>query len=200
MARRAIDNRDELGPALIDAAEEMIRRGGARLLTARALAKQLQVSVGTVYNVHGSMDELVEKVNARTLARLQSEIAKIEIGKGSVSDVLEEFAVRYMDYVQANRNLWGVLFEGKLAENAPANQVRIDRLFGFLERALEPVAPDPEVRAKSARVLWASVHGLMQMAFTGRLQVLKIDDVQEVVRHAIACHLAGLETQARRSA
>jgi AcrR family transcriptional regulator len=197
MARRAIDNRDELGPALIVAAEEMIRSGGVESLKARALAQKLAVSVGTVYNVHGSMDELVEKVNARTLARLQAEVAKIEIGKGSVAEVLEEFAVRYMDYVRDNRNLWELLFEGKLAESAQANQVRIDRLFGFLEKALEPVAPDPEVRAKSARVLWASVHGLTQMAFTGRLQVLKIDDVQAIVRHAIACHLAGLEAQAR---
>ncbi len=194
MARRAIENRDELGSALIDEAQSVIEQHGADALTARGLAKALNISVGTVYNVHGSMDDLVEQVNARTLARLQQDIAEIDLSAGSVSDVLEEFATRYMDYVQRNRNLWAVLFEGKLAESAQANQVRIDRLFGFLEQALEPVAPDPAVRAKSARVLWASVHGLMQMAFTGRLQVLKIDDVQSVVRHAIACHLAGLET------
>ena len=197
MARRAIENRDELGAALIDEAEAVIEKHSADALTARGLAKALNISVGTVYNVHTSMDELAEKVNARTLARLQAVIAEIDIGKDSVAAVLEEFALRYMEYVQDNRNLWSMLFEGKVAENALDSQVRIDRLFGFLEKALEPVAPDAEVRAKSARVLWASVHGLMQMAFTGRLQVLKIGDVQDMVRHAIACHLAGLEAGAR---
>lgn len=197
MARRSIENRDELGAALIAQAEAVIGKHGAGALTARGLAKALNISVGTVYNVHTSMDVLAEKVNARTLARLQAQIAEIDITGGSVGDVLEEFAVRYMNYVQDNRNLWSMLFEGRLDESAMPNQVRIDRLFGFLERALEPVAPDPEVRVKSARVLWASVHGLMQMAFTGRLQVLKIDDVQEVVRHAIACHLTGLQASSR---
>ena len=195
MARRAIDNRDELGAALIDAAEAMIRRDGVAAVTARGLAGQLGVSVGTVYNVHGSMDALIEKVNARTLMRLEEEISGIDLRQGSVEDVLIEFANRYMSYVQKNLNLWSVLFEGQLSDSNNANQVRIDRLFGFLESALEPLAPDAATRAKSARVLWASVHGILQMAFTGRLQLLKIDDVQTIVRHAIGCHLAGLVAQ-----
>ncbi|MGI9463032.1 MAG: TetR/AcrR family transcriptional regulator [Aestuariivirgaceae bacterium] len=192
MARRAIDNREELDAAMIEAAQAMIRKDGAASLTARSIARQLGVSVGTVYNVHGSMDGLIEAVNARTLARLEREIAAIDVGQGSVEDVLVAFAERYMTYVQNNLNLWSVLFEGQLSDAANVNQVRIDRLFGFLEKALEPVAHDAEIRARSARVLWASVHGILQMAFTCRLQLLKIDDVKAVVRHAIACHLAGL--------
>ena len=192
MARRAIDNRDELGTALLVAAEETIRRHGAVSLTARSLAKQLGVSVGTVYNVHGSMDELVEAVNARTLMRLEQEMASIDTEKSDVEEVLVEFAERYMAYVQDNLNLWSVLFKGEVSDVNDFNQVRIDRLFGFLETALEPVAPNADTRAKSARVLWASVHGILQMAFTGRLQLLKIDDVKDIVRHAIKCHLAGI--------
>lgn len=192
MARRAIDKRDELGAALIDAAEATIRRDGAGALTARGLAGQFGISVGTIYNVHGSMDELLEQVNARTLLRLEKQIAEIDLARGNVEDVLNEFARGYMDYVQDNLNLWSMLFEGQLGDGKSVNQVRIDRLFGFLERALEPVAPDAEIRARSARVLWASVHGILQMAFTGRLRILKIDDVDGIVRHAIHCHLAGL--------
>ncbi len=180
---------------MIDAAQTMICTNGANSLTARSIAKQLGVSVGTVYNVHGSMDGLIEAVNARTLARLEREIAAIELQQGSVEDVLVEFAERYMTYVQNNLNLWSMMFEGQLSDSANVNQVRIDRLFGFLEKALEPVADDANTRAKSARVLWASVHGILQMAFTGRLQLLKIDDVKGIVRHAIKCHLAGLKEQ-----
>jgi AcrR family transcriptional regulator len=192
MARRAIDNREELGAALIDAAEATIRRDGPGALTARGLAGQFGISVGTIYNVHGSMDQLIEQVNARTLLRLEQQISEIDLGRGSVEDVLVEFARRYMAYVQDNLKLWSMLFEGQLGGEGTVNQVRIDRLFGFLERALAPVAPDAQTRAKSARVLWASVHGILQMAFTGRLQLLKIDDVDSIVRHAIHCHLAGL--------
>lgn len=192
MARRAIDNREDLGAAMVEAAEATIRRDGGAALKARGLAKQLGVSVGTVYNVHGSMDELVEKVNARTLARLEAEITDIDAGQGSVEDVLLEFARRYMAYVQANLNLWSVLFEGQLNDAASVNQVRIDRLFGILERVLEPVAGDAATREKSARVLWASVHGILQMAFTGRLKLLKIGDVEAAIGHAVRCHLAGM--------
>ena len=192
MARRAIENRDELDAAIIEAAEGTIRRAGAASLTARGLASQLGVSVGTIYNVHGSMDELIEKVNSRTLDRLGQEIGSIDLGQGSVEDVLLTFAKRYTDYVQSNLNLWSILFEGELTEAANINQARIDRLFAILEKALEPAAPNPEIRTRSARVLWASVHGILQMAFTGRLQLLKIDDVEAAIRHAVRCHLAGL--------
>ena len=192
MARRAIDNRDELDAAIIEAAEATIRRKGAASLTARGLATQLSVSVGTIYNVHGSMDELIEKVNSRTLDRLGHEISTIDLEQGSVEDVLLTFAQRYTTYVQNNLNLWTILFEGQLTEAANINQARIDRLFAILEKALERAAPDPEVRVRSARVLWASVHGILQMAFTGRLQLLKIDDVDAAIRHAVRCHLAGL--------
>ena len=146
MARRAIDNREELDAAMIEAAEATIRRDGGAALTARGLAQQLGVSVGTVYNVHGSMDELIEKVNTRTLMRLEAEISSIDAGGASVEQVLLEFARRYTAYVQANLNLWSVLFEGQLNDAASVNQVRIDRLFGILERALEPVEADAETR------------------------------------------------------
>ena len=195
LARRAIENRDELEAAFIEAAEATIRREGIAALTARGLATQLGVSVGTVYNVHGSMDELIEKVNSRTLGRLEDEIAAIDLHDGTVEEVLLNFAQRYTAYVQGNLNLWSVLFEGQLSDVASVNQGRIDRLFGILEKALEPVTQDPEVRVRSARVLWASVHGILQMAFTGRLKLLKIDDVEEAIGHAVRCHLAGLSTQ-----
>ncbi len=194
MARRAIENREDLGEALIQAAEATIRRDGYSALTARRLARDLGISVGTVYNVHGSMDQLIEAVNARTLSGLERRIAAIDLQKGGVEDILVEFATRYMNYVQDNLNLWSVLFDGQLSPSAELNQATIDRLFGFLEQALAPVAPDEETRARSARVLWASVHGILQMAYTGRLQLLKIDDVQAVVRHAIRCHLGGLKS------
>jgi AcrR family transcriptional regulator len=192
MARRTIDNRDELDKALINAAEETIRRDGPGALTARGLAKQLGVSVGTVYNVHGSMDGLIARVNARTLSGLEREIALIDLGKGSVEDTLMEFARRYRNYVRENLNLWAVLFEGQLHQSESVNQPLIDRLFGFLERALEPVIADAHERSMSARVLWASVHGILQMAFTGRHRLLKIDDVDDIIRRAVTCHLAGL--------
>ena len=138
MARRAIENRDELEAAFIEAAEATIRREGIAALTARGLANQLGVSVGTVYNVHGSMDELIEKVNSRTLDRLEDEISAIDLQNGTVEDVLLSFARRYTAYVQGNLNLWAVLFEGQLSDAVSVNQGRIDRLFGILEKALEP--------------------------------------------------------------
>ena len=192
MARRTIDNREELGTAFIDAAEETIRAQGLAAVTARGLAKQLGVSVGTVYNVHGSMDDLLAQVNARTLARLETEISGIDVETGSVEEVLIEFARRYRLYVEENLNLWAVMFEGQLKLAESVNQPRIDRLFGFLEHALARSVPNVEDRTKSARVLWASVHGILQMAFTGRQRLLKIDDIEDVIRHAIRCHLAGV--------
>ncbi len=192
MARRTIENRDELGGAMISHAENIISSEGAGALTARRIAGLLGVSVGTVYNVFPAMDALVGAVNARTLDRFKKEIENIPLNGRDTADVLFDFADTYMFFVDGNRNLWSVLFEGDLPPEDSPNQLRTDELFQFLEQAITQSIGDPQTRAISARTLWATVHGILSMAYAGRMRVLRTNDVRALVRFAIKAHLEGV--------
>ena len=67
MGRRSIHTPDELRELIIEATTEIVEQVGLEGLSAREIAKRVGYSPGTLYNVFGSYDELLLRVNARTL-------------------------------------------------------------------------------------------------------------------------------------
>lgn len=191
---------DDLRRALVDAAEAVVRKEGVRALTARRVAADVGVAVGTTYNVFENLDALVTAVNRRTLSRLAEDLGRIETVGRSTKDILLAFADGYIRFVRENRNCWLAVFEIEmpdLSEEVP-NQGYIDRLFGFLEKAIRSGFPglgDAAVR-HSARGLWATVHGLLMLSESNRLDVIRLDDIRPTIEHLVTCHLAGLEAGA----
>lgn len=193
----------ELKQALVDAAERVVREEGVRALTARRVAADVGVAVGTTYNVFENLDALVTEVNRRTLSLLAEELGRIETAGRSTRDILLDFADGYVRFVRDNRNCWLAVFEIEmpdLTEEVP-NQSYIDSLFGFLETAIRSGFPDldeDQVR-HSVRGLWAMVHGLLMLSESNRLDVIRLDDIRPTIEHLVTCHLAGLEAGAARS-
>ena len=190
---RSADMRTEM----IEAAERIVSGEGLSALTARRLAVDVGVAVGTIYNVFDNLDALVAEVNARTLNELAAAISSVPTGLGSTHEVLLGFADRYTDFVRDNPRRWMAVFEAEISEGRqpPPNQAAIDRLFGFLEDAIG--ASDDRIDARlahqSARGLWAAVHGLLILSASNRLPVIRLENVRSTIDHLVTCHLLGLE-------
>lgn len=196
MQRTRIDDRDALKTRYIDEAEKIIAAEGSSALTARRLAGDIGVAVGTTYNLFANLDEIVVAVNARTLDRLADAIAGAPVGGRPIEEALMALAGRYLDFVRGNRNLWLLIFEGAPPEKAKVqfpNQKRFEALFRLVEAVLEPLfGGDAAACARSARVLWAGLHGLSLLALGGRIEPLGVGQAEELVETLVRCHVAGL--------
>ncbi len=194
--RTRIDDRDALRKRYIDEAEKIVSSDGVAALTARKLASTIGVAVGTTYNLFANLDEIIAAVNARTLDRLSAAISGAPLPEASVEAGLIALAQRYLDFIRDNRALWQALFETPPPDHTGAlpNQPRFEALFGIIEAVLSPLFADGDstARARSARVLWAGVHGISMLALGGRLSPLGVSRAEELVETLVICHVAGL--------
>src|SRR5688572_8822706 len=76
MARRSDHTRDELEALILAEAHKLLAVTGLQRFSAREVAKRIGYSVGTLYNVFGSLDRMLLAVNSRTFVTWAAEIAE----------------------------------------------------------------------------------------------------------------------------
>lgn len=101
----------------------MIVREGHRQLSevgfarfsAREVAKRIGYSIGTIYNVMGSLDALMLAINGHTLdlwrAALEDRLA------GQSENRLAQAIAAYFDFASHHRHAWTALYDFRLPEN-----------------------------------------------------------------------------------
>src|SRR5437868_1295863 len=117
----------EVRVALINATLSLMEEGGLASVKARAVAEQAGVSVGTVYNLFGNVDQLILAANLKIYDELGAvgvgRMAVIErdlqkrIKAGKVADTPRErlharllgLGETYVEFVSANANRWSAL-------------------------------------------------------------------------------------------
>ncbi|MEZ5801110.1 MAG: TetR/AcrR family transcriptional regulator [Nitratireductor sp.] len=116
---------DETRARLIRVTLDLMDHGGIEAVKARPVANRVGVSVGTVYNLFGSIDGLVQEANAHVLedfatyalARIrETDSARdLVIAEGgmdpiaALEDRLLTMASAYVDYVEANESRWAAM-------------------------------------------------------------------------------------------
>jgi len=182
---------------MVRIAEAVVGEEGLSALTARRVAVNAGVAVGTIYNIFENLGALISEVNARTMADLVAALSDVQTDRGSTHDILIGFADRYMAFVRNNPHRWMAVFEVEMpgAGQALPNQASIDRLFSFLEDAIRTHDDriDAQMARRSARGLWAAVHGLLMLSASNRLPAIRLENVRPTIDHLVTCHLLGLD-------
>jgi AcrR family transcriptional regulator len=134
-------------------------------LSARRLAKELGVSVGSLYNAFGDLDAVVRTVIASSAVML-SEVLRAAV-EGSARDRRSRVVAlgeAYFDFAVAEPERWWLLFEYR--SNVPNDLTARDLQAGLLEVLIR--AGDGDSNSERQRqfflLLWASVHGLVSLA------------------------------------
>jgi AcrR family transcriptional regulator len=182
---------------MVQIAEKIVSGEGLSALTARRVAVDAGVAVGTTYNIFENLGALIAEVNARTLADLAAALSGVQTSEGPTHDVLMGFADRYMDFVRDNPHRWMAVFEAEMpdAGQMRPNQASVDLLFSFLEDAIRAYDHriDEQMARRSARGLWAAVHGLLMLSVSNRLPAIRLENVRPTIDHLATCHLLGLD-------
>lgn len=173
-AKRSAALSAEMRRSLIDTARAMIAERGLGAVTARGLAAELGWSVGTIYTVAPSIDAVTLEANAEELAELsaalESRAAEMSAAGAAPQELIRAFGEVYLRFATARPRSWAAIFE-RDAEGEPPEwyRARQARLFVILERSLRPLTRGAREARRSARTLWAALHGLLALALAGHL-------------------------------
>lgn len=169
----------------------LLGEGGLEAVKARALAQAVGVSVGTIYNLFGSVDGLVAAANQHIYAELlaigESGLKQIEeriaenVRSGSLPatplaltrERLLGLAGVYIDFVAANAVRWNavIAFNRRVGSAVPDGYTeQLETLVDLVGQLLTP-APrfaDANLRRQAGRALWSSVHGIVMTNYLGQ--------------------------------
>lgn len=189
---------------ILHAAQEIIEKEGLSGLSARAIARRIDYSPGTLYNMFENLDDLVLHVEARILDELDARLAGLSVD-GNPLRSAQLLAESYLEFTRDRPRLWNLLFEHHLPSGSPIPQwyqQKLDKLLGRVENAIAPLfgpADLPSLK-RSARVLWAGVHGITSLATSDKLSTITSETAQVLVQDLVTSYVVGLERQLKSAA
>lgn len=193
------NRREALLTRLVAAAEAEIAEKGLLGLKARDVTARAGCALGAIYTAVADLDELILRVNSRTLARLGEALAPASRAGGPEMVTLA-LADAYAVFALENRRLWSALFEHRLPEGVTMpdwhraeHEVLIAQIGAPLSK-LRPDLPDAALQLR-VRTLFGAVHGVVHLALQGRL----VGVPEAALRQELAALVTALGLGARQS-
>jgi AcrR family transcriptional regulator len=193
MGRRSDHSRTELSELIIAEGHRQMAAHGFARFSARQVAREIGYSVGTIYNLFPSLDDLLVAINTRTFT-LWAHFVRQRLD-GVSEDRIGVLVRAYFDFAREHTNLWMAIYDHRLAPGVelPAEDDEERRqLTLIVTRELATVLsdiPDAEVE-RLARSLIATVHGHCTYALNGSFELMGETDPMGLalgrVREAIA--------------
>lgn len=197
MGRRSAHTSEELRELILSAATDLIKAGGLANLSAREIARRIEYSPGTLYNVFDNLDDLVLTIEGRMLDELDCALKNVPDNDDPVA-YLQSLAATYLQFTHDNPRLWNLLFEHRLPAGTdlpPSYREKLDGLLIRIEKALAPLMQssrsDNDLK-RSARVLWAGVHGITSLSTADKLSTVTGEAAAPLVDDLVSTYLSGL--------
>ena len=198
--RKQAARRNVSPDTILSVTRKIIDEQGLSGAQARPIAEAAGCSVGTLYNVFESLDTLILRVNAQTLSDFQEQ-ARAALNRSLAADepIIERLialANSYVDFAEKNTLRWSALFEFHRPPDDEAPDWYMEQVNGLFAVVEEAIADLPRVdgqteRVNIARALWASVHGMVSLAFARRIGPIKAANVRRHVEVMVRAAWAG---------
>ncbi len=167
------------------AAESIVRHEGFRALGMRRLAAAIGYAPNSIYNAVGDLDQVVLRVNARTLDRLYGALAAAIVADRNARANALALADAYLVFVAADPRVWSLLFEHHTAPDLAFPdwyEDAVGRATGLVGTVLEPLIPDADERRGAVAALWAALHGLAALSTSNKLAILTPEPPRDLAR------------------
>lgn len=181
MGRRSDHTRAELEALILEEGHRLLAETGYAGFSARAVAKRIGYSIGTIHNVFGSHDALLTALNSQTFllwaAALRERLA--EAGE----DRIAALVTGYFDFAERNPNLWMSIYDHRQPPGSemPEEYRKLRAgLTGIVETEIACVLPPGRAgqAAALARSLVATVHGHCFFELNGTFALLGEGDAR----------------------
>lgn len=195
MARRNDHTKYEIREMVVSSGLELIKTSGFSGFSTRQIAKEIGYTVGTLYNVFDSYDDIILHINSATLDEMRRFIEKKLNPKLKGVKAVKQLAHLYIEFAHKNRNSWSALFEYVIPAELELpewyNQ-GIEKLFGIVESILIKFIDKKSDSLKHAKVIWASIHGICILGLTQKLTVAGADSMEVLANSMIENYLRGI--------
>ena len=204
MAGRKPLDRERISANALNTAESIIAERGLGALNARELAQGAGIAVGTLYNVYGNLDRLVQRLNARTLDRLCDRLEAEAAKASGPEDQMAAMARAYIDFANEQPLTWRAVFDHQPAgksQRADWYSASIERIATLAITILSPIFPPDQRRAarRVATIVWSGVHGICALAQGGNLRHVTHADPRRMAEDLVRSYLAGLDRRGLKS-
>ncbi len=182
----------------LEAAESLVTTEGYKGLSTRKVASAIGYTVGTLYLVFDSQEDLVLQLNGRTLDALYEWLRARPALSGDPGNNLRHLAETYIAYANTETARWNVLFEYIAAEGNDLPDwylAKLSKVFGLVEAALKPLADhrgEQEIQ-QAARVLWAGVHGICTLKIRHRMDLAGGQTTEQMAHMLIDNFMLGFQ-------
>ena len=199
MGRRSTHTPEELRQLILDASRALIESQGLIGYSAREIARTIGYSAGTLYNVFKDLDDVLLTLQEQLLSDAAVHMAELSRTKDK-RDMLTVLAHGYVNFAIENKHLWNLLFQ----HQPPRNGTQPDRLhqginaiIAIVKETAGPLVPHatPEEIDRSARVLWAGVHGITAIAVTDKAPTLTSATALDYVDELTSTFVKGLQAK-----
>ena len=179
MGRRSDHSRPELREMIVAEGHRQMEEVGFARFSAREVAKRIGYSIGTIYNVFGSYDQLILAINGRTLDLWLDYLeARLEHAGG---DRLRLAIGAYFEFAVVHRHAWAALYDFRLPDDEEpeeAYQAKLTAIIAVVEREVRAALPPVHAHEAPAltRSLLATVHGHCFFTLNGTFRLLGESD------------------------
>ncbi len=192
----------ELWPAILDAAGIVLEDVGAGAFTLRAVAKQADVSLQSIYNRFASKNDLLDEIAndgfiALTATLLEHDGIALSEFKDPIGNITEGLR-RYREFTVDNAHVYSLMFDAPLPDFRVSDRT-LGTAFGSLTVLVDAVANAqqaseliPGEPLDLAQRVWAAAHGVVRFELT---QTGFIDDWAVHYTNTIATMIDGLRTK-----
>ncbi|MGI9452241.1 MAG: helix-turn-helix domain-containing protein, partial [Geminicoccaceae bacterium] len=108
---RKLLNRRAFSKKALDVAESLVVKGGLNGLNMRELADGVGCSIGTLYNICGNLDGIIQALNARTLDRLYHTLEEVSRSATGPESQMIALANAYIDFAESQPAVWRAIFD-----------------------------------------------------------------------------------------
>ena len=162
----------DLPARIIAEAERVVIASGYQGINMRRLARTVGVSATAIYHYFESKEAILWKLRIKAAEKLNDRIRSISSGL-SPHDFLEELGRQYLAFAQENPNLYRLIFEAPIDENARTEDHPV-LYFTYIQArgALEKMASQGEGLSDprhGAMMGWMMLHGFCSLMMSGLL-------------------------------
>ncbi|MXO67138.1 TetR/AcrR family transcriptional regulator [Altericroceibacterium endophyticum] len=179
MGRRSDHSREELRALFIAQGHALMAEKGLAAFSGREVAKRAGYSVGTIYNVFGSLDQLIAAINSHTFL-IWAEFLRQRL-ESAGEDRIRALVEGYFEFALENPRIWSAIYDHRLAEGEVlgeiehSHRVELTAIVETEVRAVLPGGGGPET-PRFARSLIATVHGHCSYLVSGSFALLEESD------------------------
>ena len=199
MGRRSTHTAEELKNLIIEASERLVQTGGPSSLSARAIAKDVGYTPGTLYNMFKNIDEIRHHLEVRQLQRLTAMLEQAVAGKHGAAAV-HAYTTAYVGYAHTHPELWGLFCDQSCTEGqalpawyCEALYAPVTLLEAILAGTFGPL--EPGSLAAAAHGMWRLIHGQTLLTTSKKLGLLETKAAQTQVVWCVEHCLNGLTVE-----